>query len=199
VIGALVAALFVSRKGPYWGRSDVDARDADRNAKRYRARLPVVAHPPCGRWCKLAKAVQGRWGYRVGDDAGCFAFALRTLRRVGGVLEHPAWSMAWRAFGLFEPTGKGWVHCIDGTWVCEVSQAAYGCRARKLTWLLYIGRNPPVRMDWSRPMYSKVVGFSTNRCSRPMSDRLSSDESSRTPPRFADALISLAANCGGAP
>jgi hypothetical protein len=198
-VTALVAALFVSRRGPYWGRHDVDARDVARNAKRYRGHLPVVAHPPCARWCRMARLVEARYGYEVGKDGGSFAFALRALRRCGGVLEHPAWSMAWAANGLIAPPQRGWARTIDGTWVCEVSQAAYGHRARKLTWLAYVGTNPPEVLDWSRPQWTGVVSGLRNNCGRPLSQRVWPAEASRTPTALAEALIALARNCGGAP
>lgn len=35
-----VAALFVSPKGPYWDRPDVDAWDEERDARGYRATAP---------------------------------------------------------------------------------------------------------------------------------------------------------------
>ncbi len=31
----MIAALFVDRKGPYWGRPDVDAWDLERDAREY--------------------------------------------------------------------------------------------------------------------------------------------------------------------
>jgi len=196
----LVAALFVSRKGPYWGRRDVDAWDKKRDARNYRGELPIVAHPPCARWCRLANLVETLHpSLRVGDDHGCFACALASLRAAGGVLEHPAWSLAWAFHGLIAPPARGWHRCMDGTWVCEVSQAAYGHRAQKLTWLAYVGRNPPAPLDWSRPTYNGVVSGLRNNCGRALSERVRPSEASRTPPAFAEALIGLTKNCGGSP
>jgi hypothetical protein len=43
---------------------------------------------------------------RKGDDGGCFISALEAVRKWGGVLEHPAASSAWKAFGLKEPRGQ---------------------------------------------------------------------------------------------
>lgn len=195
-----VAALYVSRKGPYWGRPDVDAWDEERDARLYAGPLPVVAHPPCGRWCRMAKFVQSRYPHlRVGDDGGCFASALENVRRCGGVLEHPAWTLAWTSYALPIPMGAGWSMDI-GSWVCEVRQSAYGHPATKPTWLYYVGEKPPAPMDWRRVRGTKVVGSCTRRADgsicRRNADRMSSG-TEITPPAFAEALLSLARNCGG--
>lgn len=188
----MVAALFISRTGPYWGREDVDAWDEGRDARLYDGDLPVVAHPPCGRWCRLAKLVESRLGYRVGDDGGCFESALASVRRCGGVLEHPAWSLAWSRYGLLRPTGAGWQRSLERPeeWVCEVWQSAYGHRADKSTWLLYVGAAPPEPMRWARPRGDAVISGCQNRCRT--RNRVWSAEASRTPPEFAEALIGLA-------
>lgn len=192
-----VAALFVAKDGIYFGRPEVDPWDEARDARNYDGNLPVVAHPPCARWCRLAKLVESLGGSAVGDDGGTFSSALESVRRCGGVLEHPAWSMAWAEHGLPAPPAFGWHRDIHGGWCCEVSQAAYGHRARKLTWLYYVGRNPPTPLDWSRPQFSGVVSGLANNCGRPNSERLWRREASATPERFAEALISLAINSGG--
>jgi hypothetical protein len=194
-----VAALFVQTGGVYWDRWDVEAWDEQSDARTYSGSSPVVAHPPCSRWCWMAKLVESLGGGAVGDDHGCFASALASIRRCGGVLEHPAWSMAWGAHGLPAPPSRGWHRDIDGGWCCEVSQAAYGHRARKLTWLYYVGRNPPATMDWSRPEARGVVSGMRNNCGRPLTERVWQREASATPPLFAESLIDLARNCGGAP
>ena len=61
-------------------------------------------HPPCLHWCLMANCV----GKRDGQDDGCFAAAMASARSHGGVVEHPAHSLAWRWFGLcLPPTGAG--------------------------------------------------------------------------------------------
>jgi len=173
----------------------VECWDEARDARLYAGPHPVVAHPPCSRWCRLAKLVQARWGHKLGDDGGTFACALRDVRKYGGVLEHPAWSHAWAAHGLMNPPAKGWARTIDGEWVCEVAQSAYGHAAQKLTWLLLAGATPPAT-DWSRPRGTKVVGHMTRRGDgtifRRNADRMSKSAASRTPPLFAEFLVSLA-------
>lgn len=190
-----VAALFVQRGGIYWDRPGVDAWDEERDARLYDGPHPVVAHPPCARWCRLAKQVEWRGGQAVGADGGTFAFALATVRRTGGVLEHPAWSLAWAAHGLTAPPLRGWHRDMDGGWCCEVSQAAYGHQAPKLTWLYYVGQAPPPPLDWSRPKTTRVVSsYSRGKSTDGGGRALSSREASATPAAFADLLIEMAKN-----
>jgi hypothetical protein len=189
-----VAALFVSRTGPYWGRDDVDAWDESRDATLYKGTLPVVAHPPCQRWCQLAGLVQARYGYRIGDDGGLFRFALESVRRWGGVLEHPAYSKAWAAYGLPRPPVKGgWVRGSCGGWACHVEQVHYGHLARKATWLYAQGCSELPELRWGRGRGSALVSWCANRVSTGESrPRIGKEKSIRTPPEFAEMLIALA-------
>ncbi len=121
----MIAALFVATGGAYFGLPDVDPWDVNRDARKYAGPHPVVAHPPCARWCRLAKFVEATLGTPVGADGGTFASALASVRAWGGVLEHPAFSLAWSAHDLLEPGAFGWTREAYGPgWVCEVSQAA---------------------------------------------------------------------------
>lgn len=89
-----VAALFVDPKGCYAGLPDVELWDEARDARLYDGPHPVVAHPPCSTWCQLASVNEKRYGHAIGDDGGCFASALDAVRTWGGVLEHPAETIA---------------------------------------------------------------------------------------------------------
>ena len=132
----MIAALFVKTGGVYFGLDDVDPYDAARDAMTYRGPWPVVAHPPCPRWGRMAALVESLGGAKRRDDGGTFAFALECVRAYGGVLEHPAVSDAWRAFLLPAPPAcGGWVRDIYGCWSCHVEQGHYGHRAPKPTWL----------------------------------------------------------------
>ena len=138
-----VAALFVANPGCYVGLPDVDPWDVKRDARLYAGPYPVVAHPPCQLWVNFAALNYKRYGgehNRPGNDGGCFASALASVRQWGGVLEHPASSKAWRKYGLRppEPVLVGWWSdpTWPNAWTCEVWQSAYGHAARKRTWLL---------------------------------------------------------------
>lgn len=192
----MIAALFVKRGGIYYGRDDVDPWDEARDARRYDGSMPVVAHPPCSRWCRLAGLVEARWGHKRGEDGGCFASALANVRRVGGVLEHPAYSDAWPAFGLPAPNRRGgWTRGICGGWSCHVEQGRYGHVAKKATWLYAFGVDLPDLRWGSDPdtESNALVSWCGNRVSsgerRP---RVGKDAASATPPEFAEILIATA-------
>lgn len=186
----MIAALFVATGGGYFGLASVEPYDETRDARTYAGPYSVVAHPPCARWCQLAFINQKRYGHRVGDDGGCFRSALASVRRWGGVLEHPARSYAWPAFDLPVPPKSGWARTLCGGWVTEVSQAAYGHRARKLTWLYAFGTELPA-LNWSRPEPTAQVSFCKNHGNSPL-PRLSKREAAATPVAFRDLLLSIA-------
>lgn len=190
----MIAALYVETNGVYFGLPDVDPWDEKRDARNYRGPHPVVAHPPCSRWCQLAYINQKRYGHKVGDDGGCFAHAIETVRQFGGVLEHPAFTYAWPAFGLPRPPRAGWQRTTCGGWVAQVAQGNYGHRARKYTWLYYVGDDPP-SLDWSEPKPSAQVSFCKNHGNSPL-PRLSKKEAKASPIAFRDLLLRLAANRG---
>lgn len=193
----MIAALFVETGGAYFGLHEVDPWDELRDARKYRGPYPVVAHPPCQRWGALGVANYARWGglhNMPKNDEGCFASALHSVRLFGGVLEHPAKSMAWEHFGLQKPKGNGWHKCKTGGWTCEVWQSAYGHKAAKATWLYYCGQEPPFELDWTRKPGTHQVGFQDQRGKEKNKPTLTSKEASSTPEAFRDVLLSLAVN-----
>jgi hypothetical protein len=193
-----VAALYVAKDSIYKTMPECDCYDLDRNAMTYNGMLPVVAHPPCQLWGKMAPVNYARYGgehNKPGNDGGCFAHALETVNRLGGVLEHPANSIAWKTYKLPSPTGTGWTRWKNG-WVCEVWQSAYGHRARKRTWLYCAGTDRPMQPRWDKPESSHRVGWHGPRCRSRIKKTLSKREANATPPEFAAYLVALAASCG---
>jgi hypothetical protein len=183
-----VAALFIDPRGPY-PPLGVECWDEPRDARLYRGAAPVVAHPPCHLWTNLACVNYKRYGgehNRPGNDLGCFRSALISVALWGGVLEHPAFSRAWPAFGLPRPDGLGWSQ-HGRFWVCEVWQSAYGHKARKRTWLLYCGQQQPFDLEWGRRAGTHQCGwFDRNK------PTLGKREASATPVLFAAELVRLA-------
>ena len=197
--GRTVAALFVQEgsRGSYYGLEGVDCWGITRDARKYEGPWPVVGHPPCARWCALAGLVRARYGYEVGDDGGCFEAALRSVRTWGGVLEHPAFSKAWGAYGLARPpTGGGWVRADEyGGWTCYVEQVHYGHPARKGTWL-YACKTELPELIWGRADKQKIVAMVSWCANRTKETdkrkRIGKNSSSKTPVAFRDVLIGMA-------
>lgn len=191
-----VAALYVDRGGIYAGLPSVDLWDEARDARLYAGPHPVVAHHPCPRWSVLARLVEHVHGYKVGDDGGCFEAALNAVRTFGGVLEHPASSLAWPTFGLPEPqTVEGWTAGMCGGWSAYVEQGRYGHPARKATWLYAYGVElPPLR--WGRDVGGADNYVAAWRASARYLEqgkrRLSSAEAEATPVEFRDLLLEIA-------
>lgn len=189
----MVAALYVKRDGVYADPElNVDVWDEARDARQYVGPFSVVAHPPCNTWCQLASVNEARWGKAIGDDGGCFAAALNAVRAYGGVLEHPAYSLAWPRYELPRPIRGGWTADFwDRGWVAELSQGAYGHPARKRTWLYYVGPEPP-ELDWRDPRGSAVVGAGVHSGQAAGRGRVDGYEASRTPESFRDVLLAMA-------
>lgn len=204
----MVAALFVQKRGVYFGLPYVDPWDKERDARIYPGPFPVVAHPPCERW--------GRYWYggpsskvrlSKGDDDGCFESALCSVRKYGGVLEHPEASAAWSRFGLISPPRDGgWISAGDWIgWTCCVEQGNYGHRARKATWLYAVGVKIP-SLKWGR----SSAGFRLDDGCHSSEERrkyqklgtiarLPKSERSATPILFRDVLLDMALSVGVAP
>lgn len=148
----IVAALFVETDGVYFGQEAVDPWDEARDARHYSGPHPVVAHPPCQRWGRFWHgSTRKPHQYEMGDDGGCFEFALMTLWCVGGVIEHPADSHAFRTYCLPIPRrGTGWTEPdAKGGRSCYVEQGHYGHSARKATFLYAVDVEFP-ELNWGR-------------------------------------------------
>jgi hypothetical protein len=203
----VIAALYVETAGCYYGLMGVDPWDQERDARKYHGLVPVVAHPPCQRWGKFW-AGQPLWIKRTGerkvkgDDGGCFAAALKAVRKFGGVLEHPEGSHAWAHFGLNKPprTG-GWIVADEfGGWTCCVEQGRYGHYARKPTWLYAVGCKLP-ELRWGKsearldPELIARVGLKkAQRLGEVCSKGGGRDSTPRisTPKEFRDLLLDIA-------
>lgn len=208
----MIAALFVDPRGIYAGLPDVDLWDEARDARLYAGPYAVVAHPPCARWCRLAGLVEKRWHGKVvgkgkrrrtasckrGEDGGCFKAALNAVRRWGGgVLEHPAYSDAFAAFGLPAPNPGGWQRTICGGWVAHVEQGRYGHPAKKATWLYAHGATSLPSLDWRTSLDAEskaLVSWCGNHLRGRPNDRprLKQKVAAATPPAFRDMLLSIA-------
>jgi hypothetical protein len=201
-----VAALFVETRGPYVNLDGIDPWDKERDARKYEGPWPVIAHPPCERWGRYAKGGPSvKIPRKIGDDEGCFASALESVRRFGGVLEHPADSHAWKWFGLQKPDPKGGWYVADefGGFSCRVDQGNYGHRARKATWL-YACKTELPELNWKRAKstvkldagyHSKEERQRAKETGTVRVARMGTREQKLTPVPFRDLLISIARSC----
>jgi hypothetical protein len=201
----VIAALYVEPAGAYVGLPHVDPWDEARDARTYAGPWPVVAHPPCERWGRFWHGSPRKpHQFKLGDDGGCFAAALASVRQWGGVLEHPADSHAWAAFGLRRPPRSGgWVQADDhGGWTCYVEQGHYGHAARKATWL-YACKAALPELRWGQlpqrldPKMVERHGYEYARRKGLVSmigGKHKKAIRNATPPEFRDVLLQIAAS-----
>lgn len=183
-----VAALYVDPRGPYPRIEGVDCWDEARDARLYVGSHPVVAHPPCGPYCRV------RHLYR-GAEQDCALRAIEQVRAFGGVLEQPARSRLWAVADL-PPPGQG-----DGVgFSLAVEQVSWGHPCRKPTWLYFVGVPAHAAVATRR-----TGGTPTHWCSGgrkrssgsgglipPGIKAASAQMRRRTPPAFAAWLVALA-------
>lgn len=205
----MIAALYVETGGGYFGLDDVEPWDIARDARQYAGPWPVVAHPPCQRWGRMATGGPSAPGTRaVGDDGGCFDAAMDAIALYGGVIEHPCDSKAWDAFGVAKPQRHaGWQDAGRPPgrygrrmWTCYVEQGHYGHMSRKPTWLLACGVELP-ELNWSKgeqrlhPVALERYGYARARRIG-MTAMVGGKDKTRirnaTPIAFRDVLIGIA-------
>lgn len=204
-----MAALFVETDGCYFGLAGVEPWDKARDARTYAGPHPVVAHPPCQRWGRYwGGAPRKPHQFKLGDDGGCFAAAIAAVRRYSGILEHPAHTHAWAAFGLRKPPASGgWVAAdFLGGWTCHVEQGHYGHLSRKATWLYAFGVDLPA-LRWGageqriHPVALAKHGYEKARRIGMMAMVGGKDKTrirNATPIEFRDLLLSIARSVSGA-
>lgn len=199
----MIAALYVQHDGVYAGLDGVEVWDEARDARCYAGPYPVVAHPDCKRWGRFWHGSPSNpHQFDLGDDNGQFAAALASVRRWGGVLEHPEASKAWAAFGLMAPPRSGGWVVADwlGGWTCCVEQGFYGHVARKATWLYAHSVGLP-SLRWGKgeqrldPVVLARHGYKHAR-RQGMTSRIGGKDKTKireaTPIPFRDLLLSVA-------
>lgn len=172
-----VSVLFARSDSCYFDLV-ADVWDADRDARGYTGTNPVVCHPPCRGWGRLRHFAKPRH-----DEKALALFAVEQVRRCGGVLEHPWGSTLWHAAGLPHP-GK-----VDawGGWTLLVDQGWWGHAAPKPTYLYIVG--------CTREQVGELPVQLHRAEGRTL--KLSPADRERTPPRFAQFLVGIAAKCAG--
>ena len=138
-------ALYVASDSIY-NDLGLECFDEERDATTYDGDAPIIAHPPCRHWGKLAWAAKG-------DDKHLAWIALDQVRTNGGVLEHPVGSRFFKEAGIPVPKEFG----VFGDWdefggcVIKLRQYDLGHRGYKGTYFYIFGTMalPPLwqRMD----------------------------------------------------
>ncbi len=206
-----IAALYVETDGCYFGLSGVDPWDESRDARKAWGIGPAVAHPPCQRWGKFWHgSTRKPHQFELGADGGCFAAAHDYVRKHGGIIEHPADSHAWAAFGIIKPPRSGgWVPSGDGGGTCCVYQGHYGHPAGKATWLVVYGvhRSRLPELCWGKteqrihPRALELYGYEKARrvgIMAMMGGKNKTRDRNATPPQFRDELVAIARLVWGA-
>jgi hypothetical protein len=169
-----VAALFVQSQSGVYAQLGCECFDLARDARSYAGPWPVVAHPPCRAWGRLAHMAKPR-----PDERDLAFFALTTVRAFGGVLEHPS------ASKLFDMLPTPGTRDACGGWVLPVLQSWWGHRAPKRSLLYVCGIEPR-----DIPAMPFELGEPAGRI-----ERMCRQERERTPPAFAAWLVELARRC----
>ncbi len=132
-MAARVAVLFVRPDSVYFTLPGLEVYDRARNALLYPGGLPVICHPPCATWGRLAHFFPRRPG-----EHRLALWGLLQVRRWGGVLEHPKNSGLWTECHLPAPgrTDRYGGFCV------VFPQFWFGHRAEKLTRLYVCGCRP---------------------------------------------------------
>jgi hypothetical protein len=176
-----IPVLFTADRSVYDILPGFDPWPASRNALNYHDHLPVIAHPPCRLFGRLRS-----FSNAPASEKELAYFAIRVIRRLGGVLEHPESSTLWAELSL--PKGLE----IDnfGGFTMSIDQHWFGHKARKRTWLYIVGCRPaqvpdyPILFDYPTHTVSKGPR------SKPLLE-LSAKARSATPVNFALWLQSL--------
>lgn len=178
----MISVLFARSDSIYKTLDGVDVWDAERDALKWPGGNPVVAHPPCRAWSQLRAFAKPRPG-----EKELALYAIKQVRKHGGVLEHPAGSSLWPAAGLPEPGETDQY----GGWTLVISQHWWGHLCEKKTRLYIVGCEPRDIPDM--PM---VLGESTHvqtyshKCRR--RPQMPHKLREHTPPELAKWLVELA-------
>lgn len=190
-----VAVLFARADSIYKAMPGCDVFDAERDARTWPGGAPIVAHPPCRSWGRMAHLAKPADGER-----SLAPWAVEQVRRCGGVLEHPAASKLWREAGLPAPGSRDrW-----GGWTLPIVQRWWGHKCDKDTWLYVVGcepRNvPPLPLDLGEATHVVTSSARYDGRRRRKGDpgwrpHVTPAEREHTPPALAAWLVELARRC----
>lgn len=168
--GRNIAALFCTPGSVYKTMDGVEVFDEARDATTFDLSVPVVAHPPCRAWGRMA-----HWSKHGPYERDLAHWAIHVARHCGGVVEHPITSRLWREIG----SGTPGVRDRFGGVLLTVHQSWWGHRAQKATGLYVVGPVPD-EMPCDGPAPTRVV------------QAMGQPERLRTPSKLAAWLVRTA-------
>jgi hypothetical protein len=184
-----VAVLFAREDSIYKSFQCCDVYDIKRDARTFHGGLPVVAHPPCRAWASLRFHAKPRPG-----EKDLAFFAIDSVRKNGGVLEHPEKTALFNVAGLPQ-VGEYDEH---GGFTIIVDQNWFGHRARKRTRLYIVGCKisdlPPMPIKLGEATHT--VGLWSGRNKATCRPSINKREFESTPAEFAEWLVDVAKLCG---
>ncbi len=182
----MIAVLFARSDSIYKGIPGCDVFDIDRDALTFSGGMPVIAHPPCRSWGRLAHMAKPRPGERE-----LAPWAVDQIRKWGGVLEHPVTSRLWKEKPLPGPGERDQF----GGFSIVVPQYWFGHRCEKMTSLYICGIEPSelpeIGFKLGEPEYV-IMKSRNNHHRKKVVDK---PEREKTPEPFAHFLIDIARQC----
>ena len=127
---AIIPILFTLPNSNYKKYHFTDCYDEEKNALNYRGQAAIIAHPPCRLWGRLRHMSKAPQVERI-----LAIWAIIQIRKVGGILEHPAGSRLFRKMKI----------PLDGSpdqyggFVISINQHWFGFQAKKRTYLYIVG------------------------------------------------------------
>ena len=176
----MISALFV-RSDSCYIELGLDCWDINRDARMYKGPGAVICHPPCRAWGRLR-----HWAKPRPYEKALALFAVDTVRRFGGVLEHPYGSTLWPTCGLPPPAP---ITDVYGGFTLLVDQGWWGHQAPKPTYLYVVGCARDAVPDFPVQLH-RAEGRTLS---------LSPADRERTPIEFAKFLLLLASRCAVTP
>lgn len=169
-----MTAVLCTRSDSVYLSLGADCYDLARDCRTYRGSRPVVAHPPCRAFGRLAHMAKPRH-----DEKHVGFWCRETVRAFGGVLEHPAFS------SIFPHGLRPGQRDELGGWLLPIRQQWFGHPARKDTWLYIVGLEPR-----DAPRMPLVLGDASRTVES--QDRAARE---RTPFDLATWLLEIASRC----
>jgi hypothetical protein len=182
----MITVLFVRDDSVYKTIPGCDPWDKARDAMLSLGDSVVIAHPPCRTWGRLRHFA----ACAPSEEHGYALWAVAQVRKLGGVLEHPAASILWAEAKLpLWGEVDSW-----GGWTMGIEQWWFGHRAQKKTLLYIVGCQPSDIPPYPFRLGEATHVIQTRKRSGQRPD-VSKAEREHTPLALALWLVQIALRC----